>query len=91
MDPLDLRVREVRMAFQEYLEKLALQDQMGHPDHEVPLEKMVRVIIKSKKRNRMRRQEMERKGKKERMKDNIFVKETLNFVSIPKVVIDRYE
>lgn len=40
MGPLDLRVLEVRVVFQEYPEKLDLQDQMGQPDHEVPLEEM---------------------------------------------------
>lgn len=48
MDPLDLRVQEVRAVFQECPEKLALQDQMDQRDHEVPLEKMALMDTKAK-------------------------------------------
>lgn len=48
MGPLDLRVLEVRVVFQEYPEKLDLQDQMGQPDRAVHLEEMVREVIRRK-------------------------------------------
>lgn len=48
MGPLDLRVLGVRVVFQEYPEKLDLQDQMGQLDHAVPLEEMVREVIRRK-------------------------------------------